>query len=116
MTFREAQAKAALLDLEATEFAGWCCLLPARGGAFVARAQTWEECLALLRQQGRPEPTVPLAVACQRCRVPAGQPCRNYRGQNKQTCPTRGLSVPATASEPRPETEPARPVQRGLFD
>lgn len=30
-----------------------------------------------------------LAVACPACRAEAGAKCRNYRGQNKQTCGTR---------------------------
>jgi hypothetical protein len=29
------------------------------------------------------------AVACPACRAPVGEPCRNYRGQHKQTCGTR---------------------------
>jgi hypothetical protein len=35
-----------------------------------------------------------LAVPCWRCLALAGSKCRNYRGQNKQTCPTRGQPRP----------------------
>ena len=39
----------------------------------------------------------PLAVPCRKCRAPANKPCRNYKGQNKQTCPDRGTPAPAPA-------------------
>src|SRR5262249_44139296 len=50
----------------------------------------------------------PLAVPCWRCRAQAGQKCRNYLGQNKQTCPERG--------QPRPTPPPAPRQVAGLFD
>lgn len=32
----------------------------------------------------------PLSVACPNCKAPAGERCRNYKGQNKQACTERG--------------------------
>jgi hypothetical protein len=52
------------------------------------------------------EQAAALAAPCPHCRVPAGEKCKNYRGQNKQTCPDRGRPVPV----------PAQPVQPSLFD
>lgn len=43
---------------------------------------------------------------CQRCRVLAGDPCVNYKGQRKATCSDRGR---------RPPPADGRPVQRLLF-
>jgi hypothetical protein len=54
------------------------------------------------------EQAAALAVPCAECRAPAGQKCRNYRGQGKQTCPGRG--------QPTDDAPPARPVQPSLFD
>ena len=51
-----------------------------------------------------------LAVPCERRRVPAGEKCKNYLGQNKQTCPDRGK--PAAPPIPAPQ----RPVQPSLFE
>lgn len=34
-----------------------------------------------------------LALACGRCGVVAGQPCKNYRGQKKPTCRDRGAPI-----------------------
>jgi hypothetical protein len=42
-----------------------------------------------------PAAASPLAVDCRRCRAKAGKKCRNYKGQNKQTCPERGTPEPA---------------------
>jgi hypothetical protein len=46
------------------------------------------------------------AVPCRNCHAPAGQPCRNHRGQREATCPERGTPAPP------PPPAPAR----GLFD
>jgi hypothetical protein len=51
-----------------------------------------------------------LAAACPRCKAPAGERCRNYKGQAKQTCPGRGQAH-AQADEPQ-----AAQAQGGLFD
>lgn len=32
-------------------------------------------------------------AGCPRCKVPAGYACRNYKGQNKQTCTERFAAV-----------------------
>jgi hypothetical protein len=41
-----------------------------------------------------------LALPCARCGARAGERCRNYRGQHKQTCPERGKPAPEPAEEP----------------
>jgi hypothetical protein len=61
------------------------------------------------------EQAAALAVPCERCGARAGSKCKNYLGQNKQTCPGRGPPPPATSAPP-PVPVPARPVQPSLFD
>lgn len=34
-------------------------------------------------------PRDPLSIQCPKCKAPAGEPCRNYKGQRKQACPPR---------------------------
>ena len=43
----------------------------------------------------------PIRLPCQHCCVGPGEKCKNYKGQNKQTCPDRGKPAPpAAAPEP----------------
>ena len=51
-----------------------------------------------------------LAEDCPVCRSPAGQRCRNYKGQGKQPCP---IKEPAAEAVVPPEFRGA--VQRTLF-
>jgi SAM-dependent methyltransferase len=51
----------------------------------------------------KPASADPLDSPCKACGVPAGEKCKNYKGQNKQTCPDRGKppAAPAeTTSQP----------------
>jgi hypothetical protein len=61
------------------------------------------------RQEERAEA---LAVDCPNCRAAAGQKCKNYRGQNKATCPERGR--PAVEAPPAPPA--VWPQQMELFE
>lgn len=56
--------------------------------------------------------TDPLTVPCPACRAPAGVKCRNYKGQNKQTCPARGKPALPSAEE---KAEARKSVQGDLF-
>lgn len=50
-------------------------------------------------------------VPCPRCRAPAGTKCRNYRGQNKQSCPERsGGKQKAAKGDVKPQ------AGKGLFE
>lgn len=84
------------LDLVAVEFAGFICLYPAGGGAFVARGQTVEDALARLTEDE-------LALPCPRCHAAAGEKCRNYLGQGKFTCSAR-----LHPESVKPTVEPAK--------
>lgn len=42
-----------------------------------------------------------LAIPCPACRAPAGQECKNYKGQGKQTCQAR-LEPPKKEPAPTP--------------
>jgi hypothetical protein len=44
-----------------------------------------------------PAPDDPLEVPCWRCGAPAGNKCRNYKGENKFTCKERGTPAPGPA-------------------
>jgi hypothetical protein len=60
---------------------------------------------------------VRLALPCTRCRVAPGVPCRNYKGQAKAPCPTRGLDVPPPAppaADPPPALS-AGPMRQALL-
>ena len=109
MSLADAQTRAASLGLEAIEFAGWRCLFPLRGGAFVSRAQTWEEAFERIEAAAVPGDPA-LATACPRCHAKAGERCRNYLGQNKPACRAR------TEPESEPEPSSAPPAQQFLFD
>jgi hypothetical protein len=116
MTFPEAREKAAALDLDAVELAGWSCLFPKSGGAFIARGQEWEDAFARLEAPA-PATDPALAAACPRCHATAGEKCRNYRGVNKQSCPARteALAGPKEpAIEPLSATKPSgQKLQQG---
>jgi hypothetical protein len=65
-------------------------------------------------QQAEPGPPAPaddpLAMPCIRCRAPAGEKCRDYRGKGKATCAARGQQM---ASLHEPEAE--QPKQQELI-
>lgn len=44
-------------------------------------------------------------VVCPKCRAPVGAACRNYRGQNKQTCGERIYAEIRAANEQATEPE-----------
>lgn len=57
----------------------------------------------------------PIDHPCQRCHVPAGVKCKNYKGQGKQACPERGKRRHQQEAPVEEAKDAARPTQSELF-